>query len=557
MKKNKNSKKKKKLVQAEVQETNMISVESEEREAGKATDQKQSPTGDEENRNPRLRLGVWSAIMVTGITIAAVVLNIFIGKWNVSWDLSQEKIYTISEQSKSIVRGLEQDITIYILDSEEGFPIGFKQILQQYVKVSSHIKVVYRDLNLYPNFPYEYVDSATVVSPDSIIVECGEKHVFLDVAEFSSMGLSEDGTSYGTIVEFEPLLTSAINTVNDGEARVIYQTTGHNELSFSNSIQTGMMRDNFNLAELSLLHASAVPEDAAILIIHAPTTDFSSADCDKIRDYLDGGGSVYYIMEATASLENLEALMADYGIESAEGIVMEQNLNMIYGGGTDSATPTYIIPLVEDTEITHDYYKAGLAFMVPIAKGLTEKSGSGYEVTGLLSTSSYAYSKVNLYSEYVSREDEDIVGPFSLAILSEKEGAGKLLVLGSSNVLADNVDEVVSGNNHNFFLNGLNYLSGDSDKISIRGKDIIYDSNIYSSQAVYVISGIAIGGIPVLILVWGIVVMVIRRKRSLTMRRKRTEEPEQEASEDLEEMEKPGSEDREEAEVQQAEESES
>lgn len=500
---------------------------SDESEKKQKADEEEPGNETDNRKEPRLRLGIWSAVMVVAATVVAVILNIVVGKWNVSWDLSQEKIYTISDQSKSIVRGLDQDITIYILDSEEGFPIGFKQILQQYLKNSSHIQVVYRDLSLYPNFPYEYIDTTATVNTDSIIVVCGENHIYLDSEEFTSTGLSEDGMTYGAIVEFEPLLTSAINSVNDGDARLIYQTTGHNELSFTNSIQTGMMRDNFKLVELSLLNLEAVPEDADILIINAPTTDFSSTDCDKIRDYLDGGGSVYYIMEATASLENLDALMADYGIEAAEGIVMEQSLNMIYGGGTDSATPTYIIPLVEDTVITHDYYTAGLAFMVPIAKGLVEKSGSGYEVTGLLSTSSYAYSKVNLYSEYVSREDEDIVGPFYLAALSQGEGAGKLLVLGSSNVLADNVDEVVSGNNSNFFLNGLNYLVGNTDRISIRGKEIAYDSNVYSSQTVYLISGIAIGGIPILVLVLGIVVVTVRRKRSQTMKREKTEEAEE------------------------------
>lgn len=509
----------------------------EEPENKKKADKNEEEPADDNSQKARLRLGIWSAVMVVAATALAIILNIFIEKWNVSWDLSQEKIYSISDQSKSIVRGLEQDITIYILDSEEGFPIGFKQILQQYLKDSSHIQVVYRDLSLYPNFPYEYVDATTTVNKDSIIVECGEKHVYLDSEEFTSTGLSEDGTTYGAIVEFEPLLTSAINSVNDGESRLIYQTTGHNELTFTNSIQTGIMRDNFKLMDLSLLNLEAVPEDADILIINAPTTDFSKADCDKIRDYLDAGGSVYYIMEATVSLENLDALMADYGIEAAEGIVMEQSLNMIYGGGTESATPTYIIPLVEDTEITHDYYTAGLAFMIPIARGLVEKSGSGYEVTGLLSTSAYAYSKVNLYSEYVSREDDDIVGPFYLAALSEQEGAGKLLVLGSSNVLVDDVDEVVSGNNSNFFLNGLNYLVGNDDRISIRGKAIAYDGNFYSSQQVYLISGIAIGGIPVMILIVGIIVVIMRKKRSQAMKREKAEESEE--SEEAEETEEP------------------
>lgn len=483
-------------------------------------------------KNQRLRLGIWSATLIVGVVAFAVLLNIFVGKWNVFWDMSQERIYTISDQSKSIVRGLEQDITIYILDSEEGFPIGFKQILQQYVKNSSHIRVVYRDLNLYPGFAYDYVDSNRTINQDSIIVVCGENHVYLDSDEFSDMGLYSDGASYGTIVEFEPLLTSAINSVNDGTTTVIYQTTGHNELTFSNSVQTGIMRDNFTLEDLSLLNADAVPEDAGILMINSPTTDFSKADCDKIRAYLDAGGSVYYIMEATVDLENLNGLIADYGIEAAEGIVMEQNLNMIYGGGTDAATPTYIIPLVEDTPLTHDFYAAKLALMVPITRGLTEKSGSGYEVTGLLSTSAYAYSKVNLYSEYLSREDEDILGPFYLAALSEREGAGTLLVLGSSNVLTNDVDEVVSGNNSNFFLNGLNYLTGDADKISIRGKEIVYDSNLYSSRAVYLISGIAIGGIPILILILGIVVVVMRKKRSQAMKRGKTGYSESEESEE-------------------------
>lgn len=94
-------------------------------------------------------------------------------------------------------------------------------------------------------------------------------------------------------------------------------------------------------------------------------------------------------------------------------------------------------------------------------------------------------------------------------------------------MLADNVDEVVSGNNSNFFLNGLNYLVGNTDRISIRGKEIAYDSNVYSSQTVYLISGIAIGGIPILVLVLGIVVVTVRRKRSQTMKREKTEEAEE------------------------------
>lgn len=471
----------------------------------------------------KFKIGIRTSVWAVAILLLAVLLNLLVGHFDVFWDMSQERIYSISDQSKSIVRGLEQDITIYVLDSQEGFPTGYQQILKQYEKESNHIQIVYRDLELYPNFPYEYVSATTVVNMDSLILVCGDRHVYLDVDEFYETAVNSDGT-YGAVLEFEPLVTSAINSVNDGETSVIYQTTGHNELTLANSIQTGILRDNFALKELSLLSVDRIPEDADIVLINAPTSDFSEEDCNKLRKFMDQGGSVYYIIEAAVSLDNLEKLMSDYGIEAIDGIVMEQNINMIYGGGTDSATPTYIIPAVLDTDITHDLYEARMAILVPIAKGLTLKEKSGYEITGLLSTSAYAFSKVDVYSESTYREDDDIVGPFYLAAVSQKEQGGSLLVLSSSNVIDAEVNEVTTGNNGDFFLNGLDYLNGDKDKIAIRGKEVNDEWNVYSSGEVYTISGIAIAGIPLLLIIIGIVVVVLRQKRSQSMQRSKDRE---------------------------------
>uniref|UniRef100_UPI003FD7FA8A Gldg family protein n=1 Tax=Ruminococcus sp. TaxID=41978 RepID=UPI003FD7FA8A len=267
--------------------------------------------------------------------------------------------------------------------------------------------------------------------------------------------------------------------------------------------------DNYTLKDLSLLNLDTVPEDADIVLINAPTSDFSKEDCDKIRTYIENGGNVYFIMEATIVLENLENLMETYGIRAEDGIVMEQDSSRIYG-----ETPTYMIPVINDTEITRKQYEANLALLVPIAKGLTEKTGTGRTITGLLSTSNYAFSKVNLDSEYLSREDEDITGPFYLAALSEKEGSGSMIVLASSNMCTDQVDEVVSGNNIDFLLNGFNYLVGDADKMSIRSKDIQYDANVYTTMQTRVISAVAEWGLPALILAVGIVLVFVRKRRS-------------------------------------------
>ncbi len=533
MKKDKKDSKKKKEIRSEevisqtgvlqeeyINPEKMETIETEKPEAESA-EEKESEAGtanEEESKNPRVKIGIRSAILVVAVLAFGVLLNVLLERLQISWDLSQEKIYTISDQSKSIINGLEQDITIYVLDSQEGFPIGYQQILKQYEKESSHIQIAYRDLTLYPSFPYEYVSTSTEVNPDSLIVVCGDEGIYLDAEEYYKTEARTDGT-YTAVLEFEPLITAAINTLNDGETSVIYQTTGHNELSLPATIQTGILRDNFSLEDLQLLNLDEIPEDADIVLIHAPTTDFSKEDCDKLRKYLDQGGNIYYIMEPAAALSNLEDLMADYGITVADGIVMEQNINMIYGGSSDSATPTYLLPNVLDTEITHDMYEARMAVLIPISKGLLLKEKSGYAVTGILETSDYAFSKVDVYSESVSREDEDIVGPFYLSAVSKKENGGSIFVLASSNVLADEANEITTGNNGDFFINGLDYLVGDADKISIRGKEISDGGNVFSSREVTVISGIAIIGIPVLIIVCGVMIVLHRRKRSQTMQR--------------------------------------
>lgn len=464
----------------------------------------------------RLRLGVVSGALFVIILAVLIAVNILVEKLDISWDLSREGIYTISDQTTSILEGLNQDITIYIISSEEDFPIGYKQIINQYTKTSNHIKVVYRDLELYPNFASQYMDSSTAtVTENSIIVVCGEKHVYLDADEYVSTTISSDYLSYTSSLDFEPILTSAINSVNDGETYKLYCTTGHNELTLLSSTQTGLIRDNYEYEDWNII-TEDVPEDADVILINAPTSDFSTEDCDKLRDYMEQGGKVYYIIEATVELENLTDFVADYGIQIEEGVVMEQDTSMIYG-----ETPTYMIPEILNTEVTEDLYNAGMPLLILVSKGLTEIEGSDCTLTGLVTTSNYAYSKVNLDSAYLSREDEDIEGPFYLAMVSEQESGGGLLVLGSSNVLNDSVDELVSGNNTDFFLNGVNYLLGDTDKISIRGKEIQNDYNLYTTSQVYTIGFSAVIGIPVILIVIGIVIVVLRKTRSQNYGRKK------------------------------------
>jgi len=452
-------------------------------------------------KQQRLKLGIRSGILFVIVLAVLVACNLLIEKADVHFDLSQEKIYTLSDQTKSILQGMEKDVTIYILSSEEDFPIGFRQLVNEYTRNSSHLTVFYRSIDLYPNFASQYMtDTSETVKENSMIVVSGDKHVYVDSDQYVS--------SDATALKFEPLLTSAINNVVDGDTKKLYNITGHNEVELSDSMKSALLRDNFEMSELALLNQD-IPEDTDILLINAPTEDYSDTECKKLQSYLDQGGKIYYIIEATIDLDHLYAFAEKNGIQVEPGVVMEQDPTMIYGD-----TPTYILPIIEAHEVTKDFDTTRLPLLVLVSKGLHESISSEHIVSGLLITSNYAYSKVNLDSSYISREDDDIVGPFYLAMLSETENGGGIIVLGSSNLLYEEADALVNGRNTDFVINGLDYLMGDSDKISIRSKEIVYDSNLYSTSQVYIFAAISIIGIPLLLILIGIILVTLRNRRS-------------------------------------------
>lgn len=488
-------------------------------------------------KQQRLKLGIRSGILFVIVLAVLVACNLLIEKADVHFDLSQEKIYTLSDQTKSILQGMEKDVTIYILSSEEDFPIGFRQLVNEYTRNSSHLTVLYRSIDLYPNFASQYMtNTSATVKENSLIVVSGEKHVYVDSDQFVS--------SDKTALKFEPLLTSAINYVADGETKMLYYISGHNEMELTEAFKSSLLRDNYAVNELALLNQE-IPDDADILLIDAPTEDYSADECEKLQNYLDQGGRIYYIIEATIDLDHLYAFAEKNGIRVEPGVVMEQNSVMIYGD-----TPTYILPIIEDHTITKDMDSNRTPLLVLVSKGLNASGSNGYTSSGLLSTSNFAYSKVNLDSAYVSREDSDIVGPFYLAMVSESEQGGSLLVLGSSNLLYEEADAMVNGRNTDFVINGMDYLMGDSDKISIRSKEIEYNTNLYSTAQVYIFAAVSIIGIPLLLILIGIILVTLRNRRSKNWkkddsddRKQITEEDEiedREASSDSEKSENSG-----------------
>lgn len=470
----------------------------------------------------KLKLGVFSIGMIAVNVAIVVVINLAVlalpEKYS-SLDMTKEKLYTITKDTKNFLKNMEDDITIYVLSAKDSLKSQDKtlyQTLENYKDASSHIKVVYKDPKVYPQFYSNYTDSAP--SSNSIIVESAKRSKVIDYS--SLYETSVDYSTYSqqtTGYDGEGQITSAISYVISDNMPTIYQITGHGEAELSSAYTDSIEKANINLKNLTLLKEDAVPEDAEAIIINGPTDDFSSDDAAKVSEYLKKGGKAFITTGYTEKeLPNFEGILAEYDLSIAKGIVVETDASGYY------QSPFYLLPEIGYTEWTSDVVN-GYVFS-PYCKGIThpdaEEDGE-IAYTDLLNTKASAFAKTDVANmNSIDKEDVDVDGPFALAVEVEKtvdeNNTTQLFVFASTEMFTDNADQMVAGNNSKLFSSCMKSFipSEDTDTtVVIPVKE--YETAKITVSAMKVIL-CAVGFVvllPIVLLGTGIAIWAVRRKK--------------------------------------------
>ena len=95
----------------------------------------------------------------------------------------------------------------------------------------------------------------------------------------------------------------------------------------------------------------------------------------------------------------------------------------------------------------------------------------------------------------------------------DTEEGGKLIVLGSVNLLEEQIDSAVSGTNSDFILNGINYLAQQESKISVRAKTLTTNQvtmSTFSQKALMVGTTFVL---PAFVLLAGFIIVLRRRRK--------------------------------------------
>ncbi len=510
----------------------------------------------------QFRQGSYSSVLIVIIIAIVIVVNLAasqIPSQYAQLDVTDNQMYSIGDQTRTLLADLTQDVDIYYICQEGNEDDVISKMLDRYEDGSSHVHVTQIDPVVNPQFAAQYTDET--VYDNSLVVVCGDTYQYVPYSDMYVYEMNYNTyTTQQTAYDGEGRLTSAISYVTSDDLPKMYILQGHNELEISETLQDRITKQNISTENLSLLTLEAVPEDCDVLLINSPQTDLSESEARYIIDYLDNGGKVFMTSTYTGTeMPNFDSILSHYGLSKVDGIVVEGNGNYYYPG-----YPSYLLPDFGSHTITSEFTSNHRYVILPSAQGIAvgDAPRDGVTVSSLLTTSDNAYSKVNVTTATTyDKEDGDIDGPFDLAVAvsekienedtsdettaestadtaadetsgetaadettveetdeteaaqEEEDKEAQLVYVSTSGLLDDTMNSVVSGGNYDFFMNAISWMNGETASVSIDQKSLTYEALMVTAGSANMWGIVLIAVIPLAILIIGVVVWVQRRRR--------------------------------------------
>ena len=482
----------------------------------------------------RMKIGALALISTIVVIAAVIAVNYFVDyiadRYVLEIDMTSKGEYEISDETVQLLSTLSEPITITVLCDETDYNNNsdlrrLPKVLQRYEQLS-HGNVTVKYINAVNNPAiFSQYDQLGDLSSGDIIVESSKRYKSMspyDLLEYqssnnsSTSGSASNETKYLTGLRAEQRLTSAILYVTANKVPKAAYLTGHQESTEHETLDTLLASANYDTQELSLMQEGKVPDDVDMLLILQPQGDFTTEEIDALDEFMSNGGKMIVSYASnTPTLTNLEEYFTEWGVAYDDKMVYDNE--RCFAG-----TNFYLMPNVSTVEGLTDNLDTKSYVIIPGARPITtlweQDNWRGTQV--LMSTSNNSYAK-DLSSETTNYEqsDTDETGPFNVGVLSYQNSMHNLnstysyALFLNAGFLSDSTLDNTAFLNKDYVLAALNFMTDDSEAVSIASKDLTSTTLAVPGSAKSVLFYLLILIIPGVCLVGGIAVWARRRHK--------------------------------------------
>ena len=444
----------------------------------------------------------FAALGVLGAALLAVNLNVLVARWYKRWDLTAERLYTLSPPTLKTLHALDQPLVVTVLLSRaDPLSVSVRQMLVQYRAETSKLtsrfvdpdqnpaefQVLQKDFGLLTG----HAEDGRVVTDASLVITRGERHWFITSDEL----VHYDDQSGKARPRLEQALTEGIaNVLGDSKAKACF-ATGHRELSIDDvgpeglsEIRHRLEKSNFQVIAVDLAAPGSNLADCTVLVVPGPSVAVDDAASARIVAFIQAGGSAFVLSapvlgeDKRVQRSGLEPVAKLIGVEFGQDFILETDaaLRLPRGAGeVFFATP-------RSHEVTRGLEREGVKIdsrvLVSGAQSLRILANS--PAKALLTSSDKALSVRDLSNLLDPNHKDDPIeqatrSNFTLAVAAElpKPAAGtakygpRVVIAGAANLVwGRNYSDSSLYGDRLFSENALSWLSARPTLVSVPEK---------------------------------------------------------------------------------------
>ena len=457
-------------------------------------------------------------LLVALLLVVYLAMNILADKLNLpTLDFTEEKLYSVSDESKEKVKDIAQEVTLYFFGADENTTIV--DFAKQYNAINQNIKVEVVDSTERPDLLEKYNVSN---GESAIVVQAPERSKTISAYELNSYNY----TTGETVDLTEEKVTNAIIETTSADKPKAYFLTGHGEMVDSMSLaKQYLQNDVIDVADLDLLTAD-LPADCDVLIVATPTEDFTALEADKLINYINNGGNILWFNNATTTkLANVQKVLDIYGVSIGNGIIKETDSDRMLPG-----SQSFILPSLSTHKVTEDI-SDGYVILFNATKlefkRDEELENLGVTAEPIIQSSNTSYYRIDQTITNTSAQEGEETGIFTIGeeltktVGEDKES--KLIIFADNLFVSDSqitmrastgtqsINAINFRSNSDILLNSVAYLADRDPAVTIRKKTEYVTYTATQKEDLIIRSIIFI--LPLGIIIIGIIIWQIRRRK--------------------------------------------
>ena len=467
-------------------------------------------------KNPKLRYGGYASLITFAVVVAVIVVNLLVAQLDLQIDLTENNVYTLSEQTQEILADLDEEVTFYMLARRNEEPAQIMEALGRYEQASPWIRIETVDADTNPGFVAQYDPEGEGLGNGSVIVATEDNYRPISILDLYSIDNRNPQAPVIMGLNVERRVTNALIYVATGQTPIIYQTTGRGEAPVEQigDMAANLAAENYEIRSLNLIQAPQVPEDGAVLLMFGVRSDISEGEAQKIRDFLESGGRAVFMVDVLLDeLPVLNDLLSGYGLRLPQGVLIEGDQN--YHTGNEFQ----LVPDLAGHPITESLIEVRSPIMMPFGRPIEilPQKPRGVTIEPLAQTSGDSFLRVNLENQDPSRTTGDVPGPFITAVaaidteFASSEEISRIVVIGNARFLGPIYPFGYIPGNLDFILNAIGWVQNQQETLSIRAKFTLQFPMQLTGIQVLIFAGLFVVVIPLGILITGLVIWLRRR----------------------------------------------